>query len=123
MDSATMLSDAQFAKEINLLAQDVRKLAAVVVDRSLSRRLAEIADETDALVMRRPDAVGPAMMDRADVEVARFDVAKAALGVAEALVGEDEGGGGEAVPGKRASDHIDSVEGGFRGDGLGFARP
>jgi hypothetical protein len=56
-----MLSDAQFAKEINLLAQDVRKLAAVVVDRSLSRRLAEIADETDALVMRRPDAVGPAI--------------------------------------------------------------
>ena len=37
-------------------------------------------------------------------------------------VGEDEGGGGKVVSGKRASDHIDAVEGGFRGDRLGFAR-
>jgi hypothetical protein len=56
-----MLSDEQFAKEINSLAQEVRKLAAVVVDRSLSRRLAEIADETDALVMPGANAVGPAI--------------------------------------------------------------
>src|SRR5208283_766967 len=69
------------------------------------------------------DAMGPAMVDRADVEVARFEVAEAAFGVAEALVGEDDGGGGEAVSGKTASDHIDAVEGGFGGDRLGFARP
>jgi hypothetical protein len=50
------------------------------------------------------DAMGSAMVDRSDVEVARFDVAEAAFGVAEAFVGEDDGGGGEAVPGKRASD-------------------
>ena len=31
------------------------------------------------------DARGPAMVDRADFEVAGFDVAEAALGVAEAL--------------------------------------
>ena len=37
--------------------------------------------------------MGPAMVDRADVEVARFDVAEAAFGVAEALVGEDDGAG------------------------------
>jgi hypothetical protein len=55
MESASMRSDAQFAKEINLLAQEVRKLAAAVIDRSLSQRLAEIADETDALVMPRVD--------------------------------------------------------------------
>ena len=47
--------------------------------------------------------MGPAMVDWADVEVTRFDVAEAALGVTEALVGEDEGGGGEAVPGKRVT--------------------
>ena len=49
------------------------------------------------------DAMGLAMVDRTDVEVARFDVAEAALGVAEPLVGENEGGGGEAVTGKAAS--------------------
>ena len=69
------------------------------------------------------DAVGPAMVDRTDVEVAGFDVAKAAFGVAEALVGEDEVGGCEAVRGKRAPDHVDTVERGLRGDRLGSARP
>src|SRR5271165_277375 len=67
------------------------------------------------------DAMGPAMVDRADVEVAGFDVAEAALGGAEAFIGEDEGGFGEAVSGKRASDHIYAVEGGFGGDRLGLA--
>ena len=66
--------------------------------------------------------MGPAM-DRTDVEVARFEVAEAAFGVAEALVGADDGGGGEAVLGKIASDHIDAVERGFGREGLGLARP
>ena len=69
------------------------------------------------------DAVGPAMVDRTDVEVAGFEVAKAAFGVAEALVGEDEVGGCEAVRGKRAPDHVDTVERGLRCDRLGLARP
>jgi hypothetical protein len=34
--------------------------------------------------------MGSAMVDRADVEVARFEVAEAAFGVAQALVGEDD---------------------------------
>ena len=55
------------------------------------------------------DAMGPAVVDRADVEVSGLDVAKAALGVAEALVGEDEVGGFEAVRRQTASDHIDVV--------------
>ena len=63
------------------------------------------------------------MVDQADVEVARFDVAEAAFGVAEALVGEDDGGGGEAILGEIAADHIDAVERGFGGDRLGLARP
>ena len=67
------------------------------------------------------DAMGPAMVDRADVEVARFEVAKAAFGVAEAFVGEDDGGGGKTVSRKIASDDIDAVERGFRGDRFGFA--
>ena len=41
----------------------------------------------------------------------------------QAFIGEDEGGGGEAVSGKRASDHIYAVEGGLGGDRLGLARP
>ena len=64
------------------------------------------------------DAMGPAIVDPADVEVARFEVAEAAFSVAEAVVGEDDGGGGEAAPGKTASDHIEAVERGFRGDRL-----
>ena len=35
-------------------------------------------------------AMGPAMVDRADVEVARFDVAEAAFGVAEGIVKANE---------------------------------
>ncbi len=56
------------------------------------------------------DAMDPAMVDRTIFEVAGFDVAEAALGVAEAFIGEDEGGGWEAVSGKRASDHIYAVD-------------
>ena len=68
------------------------------------------------------DAMGPAVVDRADVEVAQFDVAEGALGVAEALVGEDEVGGFEAVRRQTASDHIDAVARGLGGDRLGLAR-
>ena len=45
-------------------------------------------------------------------EVARFDVAEAALGVAEPLVGENEGGGGEAVTAV-AAPKLDTAEGCF----------
>ena len=45
-------------------------------------------------------AMGAAMVDRADVEVARFEVAEAALGMAEALVSEDDGCGGKPSCGR-----------------------
>ena len=45
-------------------------------------------------------ALGPAMVDRADVEVARFEVAEAAFDLAEALVGEDDAAAGKPSSGR-----------------------
>jgi hypothetical protein len=42
--------------------------------------------------------------------------------VAETLVGEDDGGGREAVARQAAADHVDAVERGLGGDRLGLAR-
>ena len=44
-------------------------------------------------------------------------VADLALIRVRLFIGEDDGGGGEAVLGEIASDHIDAVERGFGGDG------
>src|SRR5579871_2832348 len=63
------------------------------------------------------------MMDRADVEIAGLDVAEGTLGLAQALVSEDDARRWKARGWELGSDDVNAVERRLGGNRLGLARP